>query len=45
LTARHRVCAELARKFHDNAVRCRPEERPERSAFLTPRGSRISPRC
>jgi hypothetical protein len=42
---------ELARKFHDNAVRSLPEERaapssrPERSPFLTLRASRISPRC
>ena len=42
---------ELARKFHDNAVRslpegsARPSSRPERSPFLTLRASRISPRC
>jgi hypothetical protein len=41
---------ELARKFHDNAVRSLPEERAaeiaaERSPFLTLRASRISPRC
>jgi 2-methylcitrate dehydratase PrpD len=41
---------ELARKFHDNAVRsfrrsARPRSRPERSSFLTLRASRISPRC
>ncbi len=41
---------ELARKFHDNAVRSLPEERaaelgPERSPFLTLRASRTSPRC
>ena len=37
---------ELARKFHDNAVRSLPEgraarSRPERSPFLTLRASRI----
>jgi len=42
--------SELARKFHDNAVRSLPQERaprsrPERSPFLTLRASRISPRC
>lgn len=41
---------ELARKFHDNAVRSLPEERAaeiaaERSPFLTLSASRISPRC
>jgi 2-methylcitrate dehydratase PrpD len=41
---------ELARKFHDNAVRPLPEERAaelaaRRSPFLTLRASRISPRC
>ena len=41
---------ELARKFHDNAVRSLPEERAAELAartlaFLTLRASRISPRC
>ena len=40
---------ELARKFHDNAVRSLPEERAAeiaaRTPFLTLRASRISPRC
>ena len=41
---------ELARKFHDNAVRSFPEERAaglatERPPFLTLSASRISSRC
>ncbi|GEM_PF-4900417 len=44
------VDEELARKFHDNAVRFLPEERAAefatgRSPFLTLRAARISPRC